>query len=351
MNWTLVSRHLTRYSVGLAIGGVVISILLVAQGENLGRFVNVVLASSFVSTDAVLNLARWTAPLILSSLAFLIGARAGIFNTGVEGQIIVGACVAAIVGSSMQLPAIVLLPITTAAGAAAGMLWAYPAAWLFRRYRVNEVVTTLMLNYIAVLLCNLVVRVFFLAKSSEGHESITVTSRPIAESAAYPVFVGSSSASWTVLATVLVFIAGAIALLSTRWGDEVTAIGGSRKFASYAGIDARGVQFRVFLLSGAIGGLVGAFEVQGILHQFIDGSLTNFGWNGILGGLLAMNHPVGIAASSLFLGMIQNSQLAIQQFTTVSPYMVQLIAPLFILIFAIDPVKKAIQTIRGRNDN
>ncbi|TAM66975.1 MAG: ABC transporter permease [Microbacteriaceae bacterium] len=350
MTWTLLLRRSLRYIVGLVIGGIVIGALVAAQGENLSIFINVILKSSFGSTDAILNLARWTAPLILSSLAFVIGARAGIFNTGVEGQIIVGACAAAIIGSSLRLPAIILLPLATVVGAVAGLLWAWPAAWLFRRYRINEVVTTLMLNYIAVLLCDLIVRVFFLARSAGGHESITVTSRPISNTAVYPSFVSSSSASWTVVLTIVIFIAGAIVLLSTRWGDEITAIGGSRQYASYAGIDARGVQFRVFLLSGAIGGLVGAFEVQGILHQFIDGSLTNFGWNGILGGLLALNNPVGIGGSSLFLGVIQNSQLAIQQFTNVSPYMVQLIAPLFILVFAIDPVKKIIQTIRRRSD-
>lgn len=344
-----ITQRTLRYAAGLAIGTAVAAALVAAQGESFAEFTNAVLSSSFASPIALLNLLRWTAPLILSGLAFIIGARAGIFNTGVEGQIVIGAACAAIVGSTLtELPPIFLIPVTTMAGAAGGLLWALPAAWLFRRYRINEVVTTLMLNYIGVLLVSLLIREFFLAESSEGNESITVTSRSIAEAAEYPGFIGASQASWTILLTIVVCAAGALVLLKTRVGYEITSVGDGPRFADYAGINARGVQFRAFLISGTLGGLLGAFEVQGVLHRFIEGSLLDFGWNGILVGLIGMNHPLGIGASALFLGALENGQLAVQQFTGVSPYMIQLIASLFILVFAIDPVKKAIQTIRRR---
>ncbi len=344
-----IQQRTLRYIVGLAIGTAVAAALVAAQGESFSEFTDAVVSSSFGSPDALLNLLRWTAPLILSGLAFIVGARAGIFNTGVEGQVVVGAACAAIVGSTFSaLPAIVLIPLTTLAGAAGGMLWALPAAWLFRRYRINEVVTTLMLNYIGFLLVSLVIREFFLAESGAGTESITVTSRRIASAAEYSRFTDSSEASWTIVLTFLIFVAGALVLLKTGLGYEITSVGDGARFADYAGINARGVQFRTFLISGALGGLVGAFEVQGVLNRFIDGSLLDFGWNGILVGLIGMNHPVGIGASALFLGTLENGQLAVQQFTGVSPYMIQLIASLFILVFAIDPVKKAIQTIRRR---
>lgn len=349
---SFVATRGTRYIVGLIIGAAVAAALVLAQGESFAAFSSAILNASFSGGNEMLNLLRWSAPLALSGLAFVIGARAGIFNTGVEGQVIVGAACAAVTGSVLgNLPGYVLLPLATLAGAAGGMLWALPAAWLFRRFRINEVVTTLMLNYIGTLLVTLVVREFFIAKSSDGNESITVTSQPIAEGAEYGRLSPGSEASWTLVLTVLVVIVGAFALLKTRWGYELTSAGDGPRYAAYAGVDQRGVQLRAFLLSGALGGLVGAFEVQGVLHRFIEGSLTDFGWNGILVGLIGMNHPIGIGASALFLGALENGQLAVQQLTGVSPYMLQLIASLFILVFAVDPLRRIYQTIRSRHVN
>lgn len=348
MNALTIMRRSSRYVIGFGIGALITVALVAAQGESIESFSRAIFDSSFSSSVSVLNLLRWTTPLLLSGLAFIIGARAGIFNTGVEGQVIIGAATAAIVGSTLQLPAVLLIPITTIAGVVGGALWALPAAWLFKKYRINEVVTTLMLNYIGVLLVNLVIREYFISQSSDGVESITVTSRRIFAEAELPAFIPASGASWALILTVIICAVAAFILLKTRTGYEITAIGDGRQFANYAGIDAQGLQFRAFMVSGALGGLVGALEVQGVLHRFIEGSLTDFGWNGILVGLIGMNHPIGIAASAVFLGALENGQLAIQQFTGVSPYMIKLIAALFILVFAIDPLKKIVQTIRRR---
>jgi simple sugar transport system permease protein len=231
------------------------------------------------------------------------------------------------------------------------MAWAFLPAVLYRRYRVNEVVITLMMNYIAVLACNLLIRSYFLAHTSAGNESITVTSRPIALAAAIPVFSGASDAGWSLLPTAILYAALAALILKSRWGYELTAAGGSFRFAEYAGVHVRDVQFRAFMISGTLGGLVGAFEVQGILHRYIDGALTDFGWNGILVGLIGSNHPVGAVVSALFLGILQNGQLAIQQATSISPYMIKLIAALLILCVAIDPLKDIVVSMqRRRND-
>lgn len=342
---TIVNRSV-RYLVGLAIGSAVAIALVLAQGESIAAFASAIWESSFAGPVALLDLLRWSSPLLLSGLAYVVAARAGIFNTGVEGQVIVGALCAAVTGLVLDLPAILLIPVVTIAGALGGALWALPAAWLFRRYGINEVVVTLMLNYVAVLVCAFLARTFFLARHADGSESITVTTSPMHAEARYQAFTGVSDANWTLLPVLVIVVVGAVVLLRTKLGYEISAVGDSPRFARYAGIDAGAVQMRAFLASGAIGGLVGAFEVQGILGRYVDGAFTNFGWDGILVGLLAMNHPVGIFASSAFLGVLKNSQLAIQQFTAVSPFMIQLIVALFILVFALDPIKKLIERRR-----
>ncbi|MCW5710662.1 ABC transporter permease [Shinella sp.] len=351
MTSTTLRQHFFRYCFGLALAIVTAALLVMQQGESVTHFFNTIIGASFDNTTTLLDLARWTSPLLLSGMAFLVAARAGIFNTGVEGQVVVGACAAAIAGSTLPMTGLPLMLGTTIAGCLGGLVWAFVPAVLYRRYRVNEVVITLMMNYIAVLACNLVIRSYFLAESSEGNESITVSSRPIEAAAQIPAFSGASDAGWTLLPTAIIYLVLAVLILKSRWGYDLKAVGGSSRFAQYAGVQVRDVQFRAFLLSGALGGLVGAFEVQGVLHRYIDGALTDFGWNGILVGLIGLNHPVGAVVSATFLGVLQNGQLAVQQMTNISPYMIKLIAALLILCVAVDPLKAIIASMkRGRND-
>lgn len=341
-------RYGIRYLVAIAIGLIGASALVLAQGESVGAFLSTIGVSSFGSGDALLNLVRWSTPLVLSGLAFIVAGRAGVFNIGVEGQIIVGSLCAALVGSYVDLPALLLVPLAALSGAAGGLACAWPAAWLLKRFQVNEIVTTLMINYIAVLGCNVLVRQFFQARSADGSPSQTIITAPVLDAAVIPKFTSASDANWTTVVVLLMAVVAAFVLLLTTWGYQVTATGDSPRFAAFAGIDVPTVRYRAFLVSGAVAGLIGAFEVQGVLHSYIDGGLTNYGYNGILVGLVGMSNPLGIVGSGVFLGVLQNSQLGISQFTQISPDMVTLIAGVFILIFAVDPLRSLISKIGRR---
>jgi simple sugar transport system permease protein len=326
----------------------VAGLLVASQGESPGAFFRPIVNSSFGSPASLLDLLRWSNPLILSGLAFAVAFRAGVFNIGVEGQIGVGALSAAAVGRLVELPAVPLIPLCLLAGAAAGALWAWPAAWLYRRYGVNEVVTTLMLNYIAMLLCAMLVREFFLADIAGGGKSQTIATPEIREQATFPKFSGASDANASVLVTLLVIAIATVVLLRTRLGFEITAAGDNPRFARFAGISVDAVRSRAFLASGAIGGLIGAIEVQGVLHRYIDGAFTNMGFNGILVSLVGMSNPIGVIGAGLFMGVLQTSSLAISQFTNVSSYMITLISAVFILVFATNPLRQLLRRIGAR---
>lgn len=336
-----------RLASGLTLGLVVALVLVAASGESPSHFLSVIWESSFSTPSAFLNMLRWTGPILLSALAYVIAARAGIFNVGVEGGVVVGALSGAAMGIYAPVDGIGGIAIVSLAGALGGLLYQSVPAFIHVYYNVNEVVTTLMMNYIAVLMCNFVVREMLLARTDTGIESITVTSAPIVDGVEYARFTPSSSANWSLVLVAVIVALFAIYLLRTRGGYDIAAVGGSSRYARYIGVEHRRTKLRAFLWSGALGGLVGTLEVQGVLTQYIDGAFTNFGWNGLLAGLIALNHPLGIIPAALLLGILENAKLSIAQFTSVSPYMIQFLAAVLILIFAIDPIRKTL----GRRHN
>lgn len=341
-------RILARYLLGLGVGLTVALLIVMANGEDPLNFILVVTDASFSTGHSALNWLRWSAPILLSAVAYIIPARAGIFNCGVEGEIIVGALAAAVVGAALPFGGIPGLVVTALAGSIGGMLYALLPALLFVYYRISEIVTTLMLNYVAVLLCNLMVRQFFLARNADGSESITVTSTPVRQDVMFGFFTPGSSANWSMVVIAVITLLVGVWVLKTRAGYELSAVGESPGYARQVGVDFRKTQLRAFLLSGLIAGLVGAFEVQGVLSQYIDGAFANMGWNGLLAGVIAMNHPVATVAAALFLGLLENSKLAVAQFTGVSPYMIQFLAATLILVFAVDPARKLFAALKKK---
>jgi len=344
-SWLKVSA---RYLIGLAVGLTVALLIVMANGEDPWTFILVVTDASFATGPSALNWLRWSAPILLSGVAYIIPARAGIFNCGVEGEIIVGALFAAVVGSALPFGGVPGLIVTALAGSIGGLLYALLPAMLFAYYRISEIVTTLMLNYVAVLLCNLMVRQFFLARNADGGESITVTSTPVRQDVMFGFFTPASSANWSIIVVAAITLIAGVWVLKTRSGYELSAVGESPGYARQIGVDFRTTQLRAFLMSGLIAGLVGAFEVQGVLSQYIDGAFTNMGWNGLLAGVIAMNHPMGTVGAALFLGLLENSKLAVAQFTGVSPYMIQFLAATLILVFAVDPARKLFAALKRK---
>ena len=336
-----------RYGVSLAAAILVTMALIYGQGASPAAFFSQVSHASFGSMVGLLNVLRWATPLTLSGLAFSYAYRAGVFNMGVEGQIYVGAFVAALVGRYLDAPGPVLVAACLIAGMAAAMLWALPAAKLLERYGVNEVVTTLMLNYIAVLLCNMVTRLFFLARAAGGNGvSQTVATEPIRDEASLAHWADRTEANSGYLFALGLVVILAFVLARTRYGFELKSVGENPSFARFAGIAVERKRTEAILVSAGIGGLIGVLEVIGVLHRYEAGSLDNMGFNGLLVGLVGLNEPLGIALSGLFFGVLQNTALAIAQLTSMSSYMILVVTTVFILLFAADPLRRIAQRRR-----
>ena len=249
-------------------------------------------------------------PLILTGLAVALAFRAGVFNLGAEGQFLVGA--AASTAASLRLtgsPGVVILLVALIAGALAGALWAAVAAELRRRYQVLDIISTIMLNFIALYLVSFLVR-----GPLQEPTHVYPQTQSIAESARLPVILPGTRLH----AGILIAIAVAIVLYwifrETAIGFRIRAAGAGPRAAESAGmVNVSLLSWKVFLWSGAIAGLAGAIEVNGVTFALYENISPGYGYTAIAVALIAGLNPLAVIASGFFFGVLETGASALQR--------------------------------------
>lgn len=267
-------------------------------------------------------------PLILVGLAVSLAFRAGVLNIGAEGQLIVGAIAATAVAHWFSaLPGIVTVPAMAAGGIAAGAAWAGIAAWLRRRFGVLEVISTLMLNFIALALLSWVVR-----GPLQEPTGIYPQSATIAESARWPFLLQGQRLHLGFALGMALSVASWYWLARTASGFRVRVAGaGARAAASAGGVNVARTTFGVFLVSGACAGLAGASEVGGVTWALYEGISPGYGYTAIAVALLARLDPRWVVVSAVFFGALDAGAAAMQRDAGVPAVIVQVFVALVIL--------------------
>jgi ABC-type uncharacterized transport system permease subunit len=250
-----------------------------------------------------------TIPLVLTGLAHALAFRTGLFNIGAEGQYIVGSLAAAIAGYAIALPSGVHLVVALAIGALAGALWA-AIPGLLKAYRgVNEVVNSIMLNYVALYLVNWIVHQMKDPKGGSGSATPFVL-----ETARFSqgLIEGSRlhGGLWLAIAAAIFLY---IFLWRTAAGYEIRAVGLSPGAAEYAGINVQWKIVLTMMISGALAGLSGAVQTLAINYRFYEQiGFANYGFDGIAVALVGRNHPIGVLLSGLLFGALGRGGPAMQ---------------------------------------
>ena len=268
-------------------------------------------------------------PIIFTALAFLFSYKCGLFNIGAEGQLLIGGFTAAIVGiSASGLPIFIHLPLALVAGAAGGALWGFFPAVLKAKLGANEVITTLMLSYVALYITSFMVNYPFKAP---GMVPQTIL---IATSAELPGILPPTQLSASFI--IALFSAGMVAFLleKTIIGYEIRAIGLNTNAAESGGIDVKKGIILALVISGALAGLGGAGEILGVHHRYIDGFSPGYGWDGLAVALIGGLNPYGAIIAAVFFGALRSGGQAMSRSTGVPLDIVFVLQALVILFVA-----------------
>jgi general nucleoside transport system permease protein len=287
------------------------------------------------------NTLVFVTPLIMAGIAVALPFRAGMFNIGAEGQLIMGAICAAVVGIHMGgLPGILLVPLVLIAGAIGGAIWGGLVGVLKATTGAHEVVTTIMLNFVAQWFLR------FLIIGGPMQETSS-KSAPIAASARLPTFFphdntvifglpGSVYRAHTGLIVALL-AAGVFAFLlwRTALGYEIRAVGQSQRAARYAGISVRQTLIVTMLIAGAFAGLAGAVQISGVDHNLTDQYFTDTtGFDAIAVALLGLNSAVGIIFAAILFGGLHAGGSVMQSDAGVSGNLVFVLEALILFSIA-----------------
>jgi simple sugar transport system permease protein len=291
----------------LAVGAVVLKLV---GGDPLAAYAHIGKAA-FGNVGVLSDTLVKATPLILVGLACSVAFRMKLWNIGAEGQFYMGALGAsAVVLSGLvpkTAPQIVTIPAMLVAGMAAGAVWGFIPGWLKARLKVNEIITTLMMNYIAIALVNF----FIFAVWSEAGFQMSPTFQKAAwlpRLADYARSVKAFSGLTTHLGLVFAVVAAVVVwyiLYRSLWGYEIRLIGDNARAAQYAGLNITRNTVLVMMLSGALAGLAGMSEISGVVHRLQSAISPGYGFTGIIIAWLAKLNPlVVIPVAILFGGLI-----------------------------------------------
>ena len=305
-----VPRPVAAAALG-AIALVALFVIVSSSHANIGAALTALWNGSFGSWYALTSgtLVRAT-PLIFTGLATAIAFRAGVFNIGAEGQLLAGAAVAAWVAIAWGATLGFAAPwIAIAAGAIAGALWAGIAAVLRARYQVLEVISTILLNFIAAYGVGYLVR-----GPMQEHLHIYPQTETIADGARL-TRLSSGSRLHAGFALALVAAVAAWAFLRfTASGFRLRVSGASPSAARTAGeIDVRRTTTRAFLTSGALSGIAGAIEVTGVTYALYENLSPGYGYTAIAVALLARLDPLLVVATAILFGALESGASAMQR--------------------------------------
>jgi ABC-type uncharacterized transport system permease subunit len=260
---------------------------------------------AFGGTPQIADTLSTAIPLILVALGWIVAFSAGRLSIGFEGQVVVGGIAATAIAVQLGGLALALhLPLAVLGGALAGAAWAGIAAYLWARRGVNEIISTLLLNFVAIQLL-----AWLLQGPLQEPARALPNSDVVPESARWPSLIANTALTWDVLLVVLAVAAVAL-LPRTAFGMDLRMTGLNPHASRYAGIATTRTSVLALLISGALGGLAGTAVILGAdLTSLTYGFSGGLGFEGIVVALLARNHPIGcVVAGVLFAALIEGGR-------------------------------------------
>ncbi len=318
------------------------------------------------------TLSRSTA-IIMGGLAVCIAWRSGYESMGGEGQMIFGALVSALIAYYMPGPGIVKILVGLLGAAVVGAVYSIFSGWLWEKYNVTFIISTLMLNYIANYIASYLTN--HIVKDPDARDINAVQTGKLIESARFGKlklfqseglkdtalgrYFKDFNVHWGFVLTLICVVLVYILLKKTKFGYQSKMNGLNSRFALYGGINARRMLYLVMIISGVAAGLGGAFEVFGSKYRYIDQMIfsTGYAWSGMVGALLANFDPFGTVLACILLAGLSTGGSAMQRSAGIPVETVNMLEGIIMLLMSVKLLhlvtvrRKVHRTVEQKTDN
>jgi len=347
VDWrTVLLVPLLAVVAALAVGAIIIA--LTEGPEDISTAYAALFRGAFMGVGPISETLVNATPLILAGLSVAIGFQAGLFNIGAEGQMTIGGMTAVLAGFMITgVPAIVHLPLAILAGFLGGAIWGGIPGWLRARTGAHEVISTIMLNFIAYRLVDFLLKQPAIIR--EGR--FDPISRDALPSARLPQLLDWINPSLRlhggfILAIVMAIVVWWV-LYRTTIGFEFRAVGSNPNAASYAGMSVTFSTVTVMAFAGGLGGLAGANQILGVLNSVSPGFTAQIGFDAIALALLGRSHPAGVVLAGLLFGALRAGGQVMQVRSGVGIDLITVIQALIIVFIAAPSLVRAIFRVRA----
>ncbi len=288
-----------------------------------------ILVGSFGSLKGFLNVLAYMLPLIMTGLGAAVAFQSGVFNIGGEGQVLVGGLASVIVGLLSPLPAPWGYLVALAAGFLAGALWALLPTLLAGRNLASLSVATIMMNSIAALFTEYIVKQFFQREGASNTETVVVN-----EGSILPRFFPSTQFNYGIFIAIFCVVLVTWFLYKTPCGFSLRAMGNNARAMEQAGLPIYRRTLLAMCISGGLFALGGSIQCLAVYKRFVMGFSPGYGWDGITVATLAANSPVGVLLSAFLFGMLRSASISMSLSNAVTTEMISVLQGLIVILVA-----------------
>lgn len=307
----------------------VAAVFILFMGESPIEAYEALFQGAFGSVSAIANTLSKSVPLMFTGLGIAFAMKAGLLNVGAEGQLYIGAFTSVVVALTFPtLPGYVLLPIVIIMGCIGGMIWGGVVGFLKAKRGVNEVIVTIMMNYIAIFFTSYLVNGPFKAQGMVPQTDIVPAGAMLTN------LIPRTQLTVAIIIALVVIFLVYIFLNKTTFGYEIRAVGENSTAAEAGGINITKNIILTMAISGGIAALAGITEVLGKYGRFIDGFSPAYGFTGIAIAVLGKGHPIGTILTALLFGAMDAGSMRMNRVAGISSSMINVIQGLVILFIA-----------------
>lgn len=314
---------------------VLLGILLIRlQGQDVAAAGKAMVYGAFGNISRIGNTIRWVTPCLLAGISAAIAFRTGIWNMGVGGQLYMGAFAATYMALYFSMPKGIYAVACILVGIMAGMIWALVPALLKRFLNVSEMISTLMLNYVATLLTTYFTKI--VNGISANDNSKAMATPLINDNARLTNLIPKTNASTGIFIAIAIVIAMYLIYRYTIVGYEMRQVGANIRFSRAGGVRTNSMYLSIFMVSGAIAGLAGAIEILGVYGKFTADFASNMGWDGIMIATIGMSDPLATGLVGILWGALKSGSLYMEAVTDTNRLTMEVIQASFVLFVTIN---------------